>query len=403
MRKLLLLTLSLLPYAAAQEAAQQFQTLYRFEGAADGSDPDSVPPLTMGAGGVLYGLTGLGGTFGGGTAYSLTPPSSPGGAWTEAVLHSFGGPGDGSGTYSGLAWGSDGALYGVTEAGGAYGNGTVFSLAPPATPGGDWTETVIYSFGARANDGAQPYGTPVFGKQGVMYGTTTTGGVGSGCPLACGIAFSLTPPAAPGGAWTEAILHTFGQSGDGLHPASSLLIGHDGALYGTTVIGPTVYRLAPPKSGSGEWTESILALLGDTTIGDLQRAGAVYYGTTESSVFSLTPPRKAGGAWKYAVLVDNLPLTFGGVAVNKGTGALYFATFYGGAEGFGAIFKLTPPASPGGAWINTWLYNFSAGDGSYPVQGVLLSNGVLYGTTPCTGGDCSGAACGTVYSFTLGQ
>jgi hypothetical protein len=50
--------------------------------------------LAIGTGGVLYGTTsaGAGTCFpypGCGTVFSLAPPASPGGAWTESVLHSF--------------------------------------------------------------------------------------------------------------------------------------------------------------------------------------------------------------------------------------------------------------------------------------------------------------------------
>ena len=69
--------------------------------------------------------------------FSLTPPASPGGAWTETVLHGFAGGHDGS-YPTGIVIGPD-ALYGTTSD--FYGNypsgaGTVFSLKPPASAGG---------------------------------------------------------------------------------------------------------------------------------------------------------------------------------------------------------------------------------------------------------------------------
>ncbi len=112
----------------------------------------------------------------------------------------------GSQPVAGLAMDGNGVLYGVTAQGGVYtdcgtgpgaGCGTVYSLAPPASPGGEWTETVLWSFGASASDGANPTGL-VMGRDGVLYGTTTYGGqpTGGGC---CGTVFSLTPPNSPGG------------------------------------------------------------------------------------------------------------------------------------------------------------------------------------------------------------
>jgi hypothetical protein len=42
---------------------------------------------------------------------------------------------------------------GGNTAGGKNGDGLVFSLKPPASPGGEWTETVLYRF-TGGSDGA---------------------------------------------------------------------------------------------------------------------------------------------------------------------------------------------------------------------------------------------------------
>jgi uncharacterized repeat protein (TIGR03803 family) len=79
---------------------------------------------------VLYGSTYSGGTYGHGTLFSLTPPTSPDGSWTYALLYSFTGGND-SGNPNGLTPGPDGILYGTTS--GVIGNpdsGTVFAFLP---------------------------------------------------------------------------------------------------------------------------------------------------------------------------------------------------------------------------------------------------------------------------------
>ena len=110
---------------------------------------------------------------------------------------------NGSGPAGTLAMDGNGVLYGVTSLGGTYTNcfdgpgsdcGTAYALTPPASPGGAWTETVLWSFGASASDGADPNGV-VMGRNGVLYGTTTYGGQNG-----CGAVFSPTPPSTPGGA-----------------------------------------------------------------------------------------------------------------------------------------------------------------------------------------------------------
>jgi hypothetical protein len=94
-------------------------------GGSDGSNPRNGS-LVIGSGGVLYGTTESGGTSGSGTVF-LTPPATPGGAWTETLLYNFTGSSDGSGPWANVIVG-EGVLLGTTLNGGTSGNGTVFSL-----------------------------------------------------------------------------------------------------------------------------------------------------------------------------------------------------------------------------------------------------------------------------------
>jgi hypothetical protein len=110
-----------------------------------------------------------------------------GGAWTENVLYSFsGGISDGYYPSYGVIFDSAGNLYGSTMSGGDLSVGTVFKLVPPVSSGGDWTESVLHSFGGK--DGATPYGGLIFGKNGVLFGTTLYGGTGG-----TGAVFGLLP------------------------------------------------------------------------------------------------------------------------------------------------------------------------------------------------------------------
>ena len=194
--------------------------------------------VVMGPGGVLYGASEN-------SVYSVTPPATAGAAWTTTMLHSFCGPGDGCGPVnSEVVMGVGRVLYGATAQGGAgsptacvrgginFGCGTVYSLTPPASHGGNWTETVLYSFNG-GSDGAGPSGVTI-GPGGVLYGTTPSGGAGS-CD--CGTVFSVTPPTSPGGPWTKETLYSFSGSADGATPMAGLLVRPNGALYGTTSSG----------------------------------------------------------------------------------------------------------------------------------------------------------------------
>lgn len=124
---------SLIPPGSS--GAGKFSVLYQFTGVLNGDGAFPTGGLTA-FNGVLYGTTqwgGLPGCFefqGCGTIFSLTPPASPGGSWTETVLYRFTGSADGSGPNGSLAVDSHGVLYGTTSAGGYYNEGTVFSLRP---------------------------------------------------------------------------------------------------------------------------------------------------------------------------------------------------------------------------------------------------------------------------------
>ena len=283
--------------------------LYNFTG---GSTDGYYPTALIAHDGVLYGTTQYGGTSNSGVAFSLTPPASPGGAWTEAVLHNFTGGSDG-GFPNGLTAGADGILYGTALFGGYANFGVVFLLAPPASPGGDWTEHMLYSFKS-GTDGEGPRSVTI-GSGGVLYGTTSNGGSqpGVNCGEGCGTVYSLTPPASPGQGWSETILYTFGGGADGAYPYASVVIG-GGVLYGTTsggggVLAPrcyagcgTVFSLTPPESAGSAWIESVLHAFKDEGVDGsnpqtpLLLDGSVLYGTTQ-----------LGGTYKYGTVFQVKP------------------------------------------------------------------------------------------------
>jgi uncharacterized repeat protein (TIGR03803 family) len=86
-------------------------------------------------------------------------------------------------------------------------------------------------------------------------------------------------------------------------------------------------------------------------------------------------------------------------------GALYGTTYEGGANDYGTIFKLTPPASNGAPWTETVLHSFcsqsESEDGSYPTGGLVFGEfGRLYGVTTYGGNACGQSGCGTVFQLT---
>jgi|HubBroStandDraft_6_1064221.scaffolds.fasta_scaffold00025_2 uncharacterized repeat protein (TIGR03803 family) len=313
--------------------------------------------LIFDATGNLYGTTQIGGVYGQGTVFELMPRT--GGGWTAKVLHSFSDNGnDGEVPYSGLIFDAAGDLYGTTTAGGADGRGTVFELTP--TVSGGWAEKILHSFNTTPGvDGYTPYGGLIFDTAGNLYGTTVTGGA-----YIRGTVFELMPQA--GGGWKERILHSFNDNGtDGFAPFASLIFDTAGNLYGTTDQGGT------PAGGD------------------------VAFGT----VFELKA--EAGGHWAEKVLhtfVENGTdgYTPQGSLILDTTGNLYGPTYSGGAYGLGTVFELTPGA--GGVWTETLLHNFQADgtDGYDPYAGLIFDAGNLYGTTPNGGA----FGCGAVFELT---
>jgi uncharacterized repeat protein (TIGR03803 family) len=106
--------------------------------------------------GNLYGTTHTGGTKDWGVVYELVRPVPPKTSWTETVLYNFTGSPDGGKPEAGLLFDKSGNLYGTTNLGGAANVGTVFELSPPVTPGGKWTESVLHSFVSDSSDGRNP-------------------------------------------------------------------------------------------------------------------------------------------------------------------------------------------------------------------------------------------------------
>jgi uncharacterized repeat protein (TIGR03803 family) len=124
--------------------------------------------------GNLFGTTQLGGGENDpGVIFELSPPASGGNSWIETVIHTFGSIGDGYSSVSSLTWGKSGKLCGTTALGGKYGGGVVFELSPGSS--GGWMETRLHSFGA-GNDGFSPLSNVIFDSSGNLYGTTYRGG-----------------------------------------------------------------------------------------------------------------------------------------------------------------------------------------------------------------------------------
>jgi uncharacterized repeat protein (TIGR03803 family) len=183
----------------------------------DGSDGYSVSAgLTPGVDGWLYGATVLGASHGLGGIFRVAPD----GRFQQ--LHDFdeGADHGAQNVASPMVFGDDGNLYGTSVASNQYPerNGTVFRLTPQGA------FQVLYEFGTRARN---PMAGVTFGHDGMLYGLTVSDG-----KTDCGVLYTL----APDGTGFR-ILHQFDKDVDGCQPRASMVLGADGALYGTTQFG----------------------------------------------------------------------------------------------------------------------------------------------------------------------
>jgi uncharacterized repeat protein (TIGR03803 family) len=128
----------------------------------------------------------------------------------------------------------------------------------------------------------------------------------------------------------------------------------------------------------------------------------------------LVAPITARGAGKERVLYSLCPLngcTDGllplGYLIFDSFGNLYGVTGDGGANGWGAVFRLTPSAD--GKWKEKVLHSFNEDDGSGPVAGLIVDGaGNFYGTTSEGGvyyncGYDPVYGCGAVFELTPGS
>jgi uncharacterized repeat protein (TIGR03803 family) len=227
-------------FATVSFAAPSANTLYTFTGFPDGSWPKAG--VVLGPDGALYGATQYGGSNDFGTIYKVVHNSD--GTWTESVIYSFTDVNDGAGPIGPITFDAAGNIYGTTAFGKPYEQGTVFKLTQNA---GVWSATLLYAFTGGA-DGQQPLTGITLDESGNFYGTTPTGGTGSG------VLYKLSPNA--DGSWTQSVIHAFGAfQGDGYMPSTGVLLDAAGNLYGATSSG-TIYEFSPNSDGS--WTENIL-------------------------------------------------------------------------------------------------------------------------------------------------
>ena len=389
--------------------ATTFETLYRFNGKADGQG--AYGGFASDSAGVLYGVTSEGGNFdnmhcgdGCGTIFSVDPATGK-----FVSLHKFT-EAEGISLNSPLAAGGGKTFYGAAGFGGSgvtAGGGAIFKFDASSR-----TVTVLYTL--KGDNGALTLpGTAVTLAKGGLYGSAVLGGPGNFGGI---YRLDLT---------TKALKLVYAFGGSSNRPAGSamnigMVVGKDGMVYGATLGGGSkntgvLFRIDPT-------TQKLTALhavddgnggiiSGEFTVGP---DGALYGTTAQGS----TAKYNCGGTGCGAVFrFDPKTLKFtvlhsftggadggfpeGSTAVSVNGSVLYGATGFGGAHKHGALYRINLANNK-----LTDLYAFTGGFGGGMQEDGLpslaLRGGRLYGNTDSGGvpAACNNQGCGTIFRLT---
>ncbi len=298
----------------------------------DGYGPRA--PLSLGPDGFLYGTTFWGGQGGTGVLFRIDPATA-----MFTTLFSFGtpdGPPSGANPMGGPVSDGHGNFYGAAK---NYGAGVIYKWS------GSRPATTVYAFrvthdAIRYPDGAAPYGSPVFGADGKLYGMTFFGGKNN-----AGTVYSLDPVSKTLKVIYDFAGYTPSDCPEDVAGVQSLFLASDGKLYGTSLFGGAngtgfAFRVDPAANG----------------IRILHEFGPCSRRTGDAN---------ADGANPKSTLTEG------------DDGVLYGTTYRGGASGYGTIFRI---AKDGSSFQS--LHSFGSETGLWPAAGLVrLQDGSMIGTT----------------------
>jgi uncharacterized repeat protein (TIGR03803 family) len=345
------------------EADSTFTKLYDFD-KSDGVNPSAA--LVVGPDGALYGSAYNYGRWGGGTLFRVETNGN------FSKLHDFNHL-DGLNPDTALVVGPGSALYGTTYEGGLYRLGTLFRVGT----NGSFTNVHVFD----GTNGSSPSAALVTGPDGALYGSAQYGGT-----RGYGALFRLQA----NGSFTN--VHAFDGT-NGAYPSAALVVGPDGALYGSTEEGGTsnrgtLFRFEANGSFSklhdfngtdgayGYQPPAALvvgpdgALYGSTANGGTHGYGTLFRLQTDGSFTKLHDFNGTDGAYGYQ-------RSAAPALVVGPDGALYGSTDRGGTNGYGTLFRVDTNA------IFTKLYDFNGANGAGPSTPLVVGpDGALYGSTP---------------------
>lgn len=301
----------------------RYTELHRF--ALDGG-PAVPAGLVEGPDGEMYGASSRGGEFDAGTLFRMSRQGR------VKLLYAFGGTPKHCQVPAGpMTRASDGRFYGVTSAGGHAGRGCTFQMTK------DGVVTVLHEFANDGIDGARPNSAPVEASDGLLYGTTASGGRHD-----TGTLYRMNR-----NGWLQVIhhFHDAPDSADHGRPTSGLVEGPDGQLYGTADGGfGSIYRIDPATRAftrlhgfdghHGAKPRGALQMAPDGTI-----TGTTYIGSKHATGNVYQWSSATGLRELHSFEIDQGDAYFGGIFA-RGERDFYGVTRGGGDFHWGSVYHL---------------------------------------------------------------
>ncbi|MEM1220233.1 MAG: choice-of-anchor tandem repeat GloVer-containing protein [Bacteroidota bacterium] len=330
--------------------------------------------------GSYWGMTRFGGVNGAGSVYTIDNKGQ-----NPLIIHSFSYDFPGAEPSDLTMEESNGLLYGTTEDGGIFEEGTLYSYNPNT---GEFVLLVSFE---EETIGANPEGALVTDATGKIYGIATTGGPsGEG-----GTIFEYDPISSTFSTIFEFITTPFRGSG------TTLIVGSNGLFYGSTSFNGAnndggLFSFDPVSQ-----SYTTLYEFDDANLQDGERAGiqlveganGILYGTTQEG-----GTNDNGVLFQYDLMSNTFTKLFDFDQTSSGSGPrgqlllrsdgnLYGVTKFGGANNNGIIYQYDLSLN-----LLSTLYEFTTSDGRRPEGGLLeTSTGILYGSTNSGGDNGDGA------------
>jgi uncharacterized repeat protein (TIGR03803 family) len=261
--------------------------LWSFGNATDGENPNGSLVYNPGDG-LFYGMTEGGGDYNAGAIFSFNPAND-----SETVLWSLGSDSDGSNPYGNLVYDEiNGLFYGMTESGGSDNAGAIISFNPVND-----SESVAWNFG-NMPDGANPFGNLVYNAgTGLFYALTSRGGVNN-----MGTIISFNPVTD-----TDSLLWSLGTGADGSGPTGDPVLDTlNGLYYATTQNGGRSNNGAIISFNLVKDTDNVVWNLGGYPDDGENPSGSLIYDDANGLYYALA---QYGGANNFGSVISFNPIT----------------------------------------------------------------------------------------------